>query len=285
MRRRLRFAKALLVSLLLAIAGLCMGAGFYETGGQYGVTATGLSGYRGLKVTTTGALDNVSVLISADKLTLSDDSDGVKVLTSVSVTDNLAAAGAGGLDNGALAKNTGYFLYVVWNGSTAAALASTSATAPVLPSGYTKKVRVSWVTTDNTNAPYNVEEFTQVDDTYQWELKQKIIDNGGTPLNTTATVNLAAGGVKTYAVVPATVTKGIFGKVMMNVSSGVWNYSHATFPNSTGADNDNTYSVSNYGALFPLPWNIPVLTEQQTFYHQLSANTVEVWVAGFTLKQ
>jgi hypothetical protein len=56
----------------------------------------------------------------------------------VNVTIDCAGVGANGLDAGALANNTWYYFYVIYDstGGTTAGLASTSATAPTLPGAY-----------------------------------------------------------------------------------------------------------------------------------------------------
>jgi voltage-gated potassium channel Kch len=66
------------------------------------------------------------------------------VLTSQSLTVDLTASGAGGLDTGSVTAGNGYHLWLIYNptSNTLAALASASSTAPTLPSGYTVAVRV-----------------------------------------------------------------------------------------------------------------------------------------------
>lgn len=57
---------------------------------------------------------------------------------------------AGALDTGSIAPSTGYHIYVVYNTSTLNTdiLFSTSATAPTMPSGYTKRRRIGAFITD-----------------------------------------------------------------------------------------------------------------------------------------
>jgi hypothetical protein len=55
---------------------------------------------------------------------------------------NFGVVGAGGIDSGAIAANTWYYFYAISTGVVNSCLASTSATAPVLPGGYIYKVRV-----------------------------------------------------------------------------------------------------------------------------------------------
>lgn len=61
-----------------------------------------------------------------------------------SKTINAAVTGINGLDTGALANNTWYYIYIISDGaSLTAGLMSTSATSPTMPAGYTHKYRVS----------------------------------------------------------------------------------------------------------------------------------------------
>jgi hypothetical protein len=66
----------------------------------------------------------------------------------LSVTGDISASGANGLDTGTKSNSTWYNVWVIWNGATAAALLSLSATAPTMPSGYVNKVRVGAIRND-----------------------------------------------------------------------------------------------------------------------------------------
>jgi len=88
--------------------------------------------------------------ITSDKLVVANTNGRKAVLSSVNVTVNLASADANGLDTGA---ETWYHLWIVWNGATVAGLASLSATAPALPSGYTHK---AYVGADYNNSSSNL---------------------------------------------------------------------------------------------------------------------------------
>jgi hypothetical protein len=63
-----------------------------------------------------------------------------------SSTINFATTGANALDTGSIATSTWYAIWVIAKpDGTTAGLASTSATSPTMPSGYTYKARVGWV--------------------------------------------------------------------------------------------------------------------------------------------
>ena len=91
--------------------------------------------------------------ISADAVVLLDSNNNAYMATSVAQTPSLASSGAGGLDTGAVAANTLYSEWLIYNPTTVtlSALFSLSATAPTLPSGYTYKARVGWCLTDGSS--------------------------------------------------------------------------------------------------------------------------------------
>lgn len=67
--------------------------------------------------------------------------------TSGSFVLNAGTTGANGLDTGALAASTNYYIWIISNGSTFATLLSLSSTAPTLPATYTYQCRVgAWYT-------------------------------------------------------------------------------------------------------------------------------------------
>lgn len=66
----------------------------------------------------------------------------------ISVTVNMGTTGANALDTGTIAAATFYSIWVIAKtDGTVAGLASTSATSPTMPSGYTYKARVGWTRT------------------------------------------------------------------------------------------------------------------------------------------
>lgn len=117
------------------------------------ISAAGAStiagGYRNLKIVNGGTPNN-QMAITADAITLEDSAGRVYRATSVSVTPDITASGANGLDTGTVANSTWYSEWVIYNPTTnvVAGLLSTSASSPTLPSGYTFKTRVGWTRTD-----------------------------------------------------------------------------------------------------------------------------------------
>lgn len=103
------------------------------------------SGFRNLKVQ---AISSTQVQVTADALSVENASGIVARLASVNVTADISTSGANGLDTGSEASSTWYYVWVIWNGTTTAALISASATAPTMPSGYTHKLRVGTIRND-----------------------------------------------------------------------------------------------------------------------------------------
>jgi hypothetical protein len=110
-------------------------------------TVVGLA--RTLVIKNNTADPTFKVGITADDVVLKNSSGLSYLAEAVSVTANMTASGANGLDTGAEASSTWYYLWVIYNGTTVASLLSTSATAPTLPSGYTYKAMVGAVYNDS----------------------------------------------------------------------------------------------------------------------------------------
>ncbi|GAB6124337.1 hypothetical protein [Humidesulfovibrio idahonensis] len=107
---------------------------------------------RNLALSATGLSALVSM--TADELVLK--SAGVaKLCSGLALSASTAAAGAGGLDTGAIAASTWYAVFIIAKeDGTTALLLSLSATAPTMPLGYTYKARIGWIRTDGTANKY-----------------------------------------------------------------------------------------------------------------------------------
>jgi len=100
--------------------------------------------FKNLTITnTTSGTAASHVIVTADQVLLWNASNGAINVQNVSLDINANATGANGLDTGAFAINTWYYVWVIYNGVTAttAGLLSASATAPTMPSGFTYKAR------------------------------------------------------------------------------------------------------------------------------------------------
>lgn len=117
---------------------------------QTGATSQSASiqgSFKNLQASATGSSANVTM--TADEVVVKAGSGAYKTLETVNLTIAGTSVGANGLDTGALAINTWYSLWVIWNGTTTAGLMSLSSTAPTMPGGYTHKARVGWIRTDS----------------------------------------------------------------------------------------------------------------------------------------
>ena len=93
---------------------------------------------------------NATVTFTADAICVKNASNEQIVLNNVSESCNLLSSGIGGLDTGAIAGNTWYAVYAIYNPTTldVAAIASVNFTAPTLPSGYTHYAFIEAVRTN-----------------------------------------------------------------------------------------------------------------------------------------
>lgn len=119
-----------------------------------------------LKASATGT--NATVTVTADSICLKNASNEQVVLNAVSVAPSLAASGANGLDTGASAVSTWYYVWVIWNGTITSGLLSLSATSPTMPVGYTHKTMISVVRSDSTANKFPIS-FIQAGDDWQYK--------------------------------------------------------------------------------------------------------------------
>ena len=116
-------------------------------------------GFKDLIITNTTAATAASqVTFTADQLLLWNAGGGAVTITSFSVTININASGANGLDTGSFTASTWYYIWAIYNPTTATAagLFSTSPTAPTMPSGYTYKARYGAIRANATPAFQNM---------------------------------------------------------------------------------------------------------------------------------
>ena len=148
-----------------------------------------------------------TVTITADRLVLLRDAAAAAARppvyinqSAINVTGNITAAGANGLDAGAEAASTWYFIYIIRdtvNGATAALL-SLSATAPTMPGTYNYKRLVGAVYNDSAS---NFVNFVQRGNRVFYTAAQTIL---------TAGAQVAYTAITMTAYVPS-IAKRIFG--------------------------------------------------------------------------
>jgi len=136
-------------------AGTINAAALYDDGVQV-FPSFPMAGALGLVVQNNSGTPNSQMDIDASYVVMTDSSNRPFTATSVDLTVNCATTGANGLDAGSLANATWYYFFIISNGSATAGLASTSATSPTMPSGYTYKVRVGACVTNGSAQFYRI---------------------------------------------------------------------------------------------------------------------------------
>jgi len=117
-----------------------------------------VGGRRNLVIQNNSVTPNTQVDVDADEVTVGVSGGIAYRLASVNLTINAAVNGANGLDSGGLANNSWYYIFVIYNPTTAtvAGLLSTSSSSPTLPSGYTALGRFGAIPTDGSATFYRV---------------------------------------------------------------------------------------------------------------------------------
>lgn len=95
--------------------------------------------------------------------------EGGRRLTLVNITGDITVSGANGLDTGAVATNTWYYQFLIYDPalSSSAMLYSISRNSPTMPAGYTEKRFIGRVMTNNAA---NLRPFKHAFGTNRWEL-------------------------------------------------------------------------------------------------------------------
>lgn len=150
------------------------------------IASAALAGYLSGCGTST---DNLFNMIIAAGLATSDDGTTSMSLSAITKKTNVAWAvgtAAGGLDTGAIASSTWYYVWVIERPDTGVvdALVSLSATAPTMPANYTKKRRIGSFKTDGSS---HVFAYSQFGDEFLWQ-NGPSDDFNSTTLGTTATL-------------------------------------------------------------------------------------------------
>src|SRR3990167_9493610 len=203
-----------------------------------------------LKIIRNIATPTTKLDVTADRLSI----EGY-IVTSYSKTIDATTTGADALDAGSLANNTLYYVWAIFKPSTAtaAALLSTSETAPTMPSAYTKKRMLGAVRT------------------------------GGAA--TTATAVSLAGYVPATAVV-----EGLINMVNVSAVSGSKVLSPFAFTGTVGFANAASLGrISTYNSTTPqVPhgsgW-LPLLNATPTpFYYGVEGGSIDLYIAGWRIE-
>lgn len=211
---------------------------------------------------------------TADEVVLKTAGGAVYLASGVNVTVNIATSGANGLDTGAEASGTWYYVWLIYNGTTVAGLLSTSASAPTLPSGYTYRALVGAIRNDGSS---NFIRF--------WQYGRRIAIATQNIYN-----NLA--GVTSYtsqaisAAVPA-IARFVSGSCGCSVSTGGWVTALAGDANGVGAQ----YVGAGAGSVAVDAYfgsgsyhDIPLITAQAVYVkHRNTSSENRLDVSGFVI--
>src|SRR5260221_5524476 len=141
------------------------------------------SGYiDGLILSNDGGTPNTKLDVAAG--VCRDDTNPAAIVLNSGVVIDCATNGVNGLDTGALANNTWYHVFAILGGVAPATLASTSASSPTLPAGYTLKRRIGSFRTDGSA---HIIAFKQNGDEFIWSTVT--LDVNGAATSTTAALN------------------------------------------------------------------------------------------------
>lgn len=221
------------------------------------INPTPMSGAQGLLIKNNAATPSSIMDITTDQAVMINPAGNVPIYaTAVSLSINCSVNGANGLDAGGLSTNTWYNLFLISNGTTTSGLASTSATNPTMPAGYTYLVRVGAVSTDGSANFYRTR-----------QQGARAVYQVVTASNTTAPRVMATGSasawtaIATGAYVPPTATqiKGITSSISMGNNT------------TTSMAPNNNYATTSTGNTAATPWSI---TNSTGAANGLSANMV-----------
>lgn len=148
-----------------------------------------LRGYiSGLTLSNDPVTPNTILNIAPGIATSDDITASIEITSAFSKTTASWSVGSGNgsLDSGSVANNTWYHVFAIMRVDTGVVdfLFSTSATAPTMPSGYSKKRRIGSILTD---ASGNIIPFTQFGNEFLWKTIPNHV-SAGSPPPTTATL-------------------------------------------------------------------------------------------------
>lgn len=225
-----------------------------------------------IKVTT-----NTAVAVAADYVCMTDGT-GNFLTGALSTTVNLAVAGAAGdLDTGAIAAATWYAIWAIATpAGSISAIASTSFTAPSMPSGYTLKARIGAVRT----AP----SVAQLMGTWQFGRRAQYIVGLAQTTTAIQMVSGSAGSISTPTWVAVSVTNfipstasAIFGTTFGTAASVIVapNTSYGSATSSTNPPPVNTNSTNTASDQFSM------VLESANIYWASNAAATAVYASGW----
>lgn len=187
------------------------------------------------------ASSTVRVTATADEVVVKNTTGEAYLISSLSSYADLTNPnGANGLDTGAEASSTWYYIWAIYNptGGSAALMLSASGTAPTMPSGYTFKALLGEVYNDSAS---DFRDFTQHQD--EVRIKQYEVYAGAgavvvQSISLSACVPPTASRARGYVgttnnadcqVVMGVLTNGIQQLIQINTTGATWNTGYGTY--------------------------------------------------------
>ena len=211
------------------------------------------------------------------------------VSTSFTGTIDTSTTGALALDTGTLANATGYYIWAIFNPTTATAsvLASASESSPTMPSGYTKKRLVGFF---RTNGSAQIIGYRQVNQVFVYKPTTttaalvKVISGGAAVTATSFDLGTTAGS----DLVPQTRVEGVW-FVVHPLGAGHVTYLH--WESFSTVDGENVWGIvfdSNvFASITTAPRNfyVPAMNPSaaSTYFYAVGSNTSDIYVWGFTM--
>lgn len=229
--------------------------------------------FQGLKVI---RLSDTQVRVTADELVLENVSGQKYTATSLNVTGDITVSGANGLDAGAEASDTWYYVWVISDGTTEAALLSASSTNPTMPAGYTYKALVGAVRNDSSGDFIDFKQYGREFWYYDWQT----LASGAVGLNAWTTLD-------TSALIPSGLSTLAFGVLRNETNASNIGLSHRNdIPiedTISSAREPNKFVKTSVTGNICAWWKLPILTANTLYWG--SDNSGVVSVAGFILTE
>lgn len=235
-----------------------------------GVAGGVIGSYKNLKIVRTNA---TTVTVTADELVLEDSSNNKVTERSVSEAIAITTSGASGLDTGAEAANTIYYIWIIRKSSdgTVNGLLSTSSSSPTMPSGYDQKALVGVVGNDNSS---DLIDFIQTGRYYEFTGGQTIASGN---VSVWTAIDLTP-SILTFFV-PSALSTRVFGFLAGSAAPQLANNNSV----STDVDTGGRGKVASKAGGVTY-WELDIVTTD-TLYWGSGGADAEVHIGGFILNK
>lgn len=233
-----------------------------------------------LKIANNAALPNSRIDVSADELVAKNTTGTSQLLAALSATADITASGANGLDTGAEAASTWYYLWAIAKeDATKAVLLSASATAPTMPAGYTYKALVGAVFND---AGSNFLKFRQFGKKVVYEERKAVLSGGAAAGETAVTISGFVPPIAEFYSVQGNVS---------GVADGAGNLTVTLVCRAVSGSDAMVIAISHSGAVGVYSDNsgqhaFPYLGTTFLYFVSLAAGSgqsANLWIGGFEI--